>query len=74
MADDEIVAGLGHNFFDAGENGAYELAFKFVDNDADGVGFLHSEVAGEAVGAVAHFPGCVHDAFARFTIDSGMVF
>ena len=73
VADDEVVAGLGHDFFDAGEDGAYELAFKLVDDDADGVGLLHPEVAGEAVGAVAHFPGGVHDALPCFTIDSGMV-
>jgi len=74
MADDEVVTGLGHNLLDAGEDGAYELAFKLVDDDADGVGLLHPEVAGEAVGAVAHFFSGVHDALPRFTIDSRVVF
>ena len=74
VADDEVVTGLGHDFFDAGEDGAYELAFKLVDDDADGVGLLHPEVAGEAVGAVAHFFGGVHDPLPCFAIDGGVVF
>ena len=74
MADDEVVAGFGCDFFYAGENRANELAFEFMDNDPDGVGLLHPEVAGKAVGAVPHFFGGVHDPFARLDIDGGMIF
>lgn len=45
-----------------------------MDDDADGVGFLHPQVAGEAIGAVAHFLRGVHDAFPGLNIDGGMVF
>jgi hypothetical protein len=74
VADDEIVPCFGGYFFDAGEDGTDELAFEFVDDDADGVGFLHPQVGGEAVRAVAHFARGVHDALARLYIYGGMVF
>lgn len=74
MSYNKIVACFGRYLFDAGEDGADELAFELMDDDADGVGFLHPQVGGEAVGAVAHFARGVHDALARFYIDSGVVF
>jgi len=73
VSDDEIVAGFGCDFFDAGEDGADELAFELVDDDADCVGFLHPEVGGEAVGAVAHFARGVHDALACLYIDGRVI-
>jgi len=74
VADDEIITGFGHYLFDAGEDGADELAFQFVDDNADSIGLLHPQVAGKAIGAVAHLFGGVHDPLARLYIDGGMVF
>ena len=51
-----------------------ELAFELVDDDADGMGLLHPQVAGEAVGPVAHLAGGVHDPLAGFAVDGGMIF
>ena len=74
MADDEVVACLGGDFFDASQDGADELAFQFVYDNADRVCFLHPEVAGKAVGAVAHFAGHIHDPFPGLYIDHRVVF
>jgi len=74
VADDQMVTRVGRYFFDAGQDGADELAFELVDDDADGICLLHSQVGGEAVGSVAHFAGHVHDAFAGLYIDGWMVF
>lgn len=74
MADDEVVTGFGGDFFNARENGGNKLAFQLMDNNPDGVGLLHAEVAGEAVGAVPHFFSSVHDTLAGFDIDGGMIF
>ena len=74
MADDEVVAGFGGDFFYSGENGADKLAFQLMDNNPDGVGLLHAEVTGKAIGAVPHFFSGVHDPFARLDINSGMIF
>ena len=74
MADDEVIAGFCGDFFDPGEDGADELALELMDNDADGVGLLHPQVAGEAIGSIAQLLGGIHDAFAGFDIDGRMIF
>ena len=43
-------------------------------DDADGIGLLAAEVAGEVIGAIAHFFRHIGDAFAGLYIDGGMVF
>lgn len=45
-----------------------------MDDDADGIGFLAAEVAGEGIGSVAHLFCHISDPFAGFDIDGGMVF
>ena len=74
VADDEVVTGVGGDLFDAGQDGTDELTFYLVYDDADGMCLLHAQVAGEAIGTIAHFLGCVHDPFARFDIYGRMVF
>lgn len=74
VADDEVIAGFCRYFFDTGEDRADELAFELMDDNTDGVRLLHPEIGGEAVGAIAHLPGGVHDTLACLYIDSGVIF
>ena len=74
MADDEVISCVGGDLFDTGEYGTDELAFELVYDDPDGMGFLHAQVAGEAVGAIAHLLCGVHDALAGLDIDGRMIF
>lgn len=74
VADDQIVACCGGNFFYARQDRADELAFQLMDDDPDSIGLLSSKVTRKGIGAIAHFPGHIENTFACFNIDGGMVF
>jgi len=74
MTYDKIVACLGGDLFNTGQDGADKLAFQLMYDDPDGIGLLAAEVAGEVIGPVAHLPCHIGDAFAGLYIDGGMVF
>ena len=49
------------------------MTVQLMDDDPDGIGLLSPQIAGEIIGAIAHFPGHVRDPLTRPDIDGGVI-
>lgn len=74
LGEDDVVAGLIGNVFDAADNGAEKEVHHFRDDDPDSIGFFLSQAQGHDVRLVVEFFGQFVDGLFSFGANVGMVF